>query len=210
MNEDKLYDLIARMTIKEHATSSKESVSWNAYREAERISDETVYPILMRIIEENHKNKAVRRAAYIIIGYSLRNIFNKEACIFLIQKLNEETDMQGVASILESLACIHIPEDIDMSLVIKCSQNDKWQIRHSALDALGSSSTHANREALLFFINQEDEKKYESEIIYANASLGKIGLKEDIPFLEKHIKSRKRDIRGSALFAIDRIKERVV
>jgi len=210
MNEDKLYDLIARMTIKEHATSSKESVSWNAYREAERISDETVYPILMRIIEENHKNKAVRRAAYIIIGYSLRNIFNKEACIFLIQKLNEETDMQGVASILESLACIHIPEDIDMSLVIKCSQNDKWQIRHSALDALGSSSTHANREALLFFINQEDEKKYESEIIYANASLGKIGLKEDIPFLEKHIKSRKRDIRGSALFAIDRIKEREV
>lgn len=210
MNEDKLYDLIARMTIKEHATSSKESVSWNAYREAERISDETVYPILMRIIEENHKNKAVRRAAYIIIGYSLRNIFNKEACIFLIQKLNEETDMQGVASILESLACIHIPEDIDMSLVIKCSKNDKWQIRHSALDALGSSSTHANREALLFFINQEDEKKYESEIIYANASLGKIGLKEDIPFLEKHIKSRKRDIRGSALFAIDRIKEREV
>ncbi len=210
MNEDKLYDLIARMTIKEHATSSKESVSWNAYREAERISDETVYPILMRIIEENHKNKAVRRAAYIIIGYSLRNIFNKEACIFLIQKLDEETDRQGVESILEGLSRIHIPEDIDMSLVIKCSQNDKWQIRHSALDALGSSATKANRNALLFFINQEDENKYKYEIIYANASLGKIGLKEDIPFLEKHIKSRKRDIRASALFAIDRIKEREV
>lgn len=210
MNEDELYDLIARMTIKEHATSSKESVSWNAYREAERISDETVYPILMRIIEENHKNKAVRRAAYVIIGYSLRNIFNKEACIFLIQKLDEETDRQGVESILEGLSRIHIPEDIDMSLVIKCSQNDKWQIRHSALDALGSSATKANRNALLFFINQEDENKYKYEIIYANASLGKIGLKEDIPFLEKHIKSRKRDIRASALFAIDRIKEREV
>ena len=210
MNEDKIYDLIARMTIKEHSTSSKESVSWNAYREAERISDETVYPILMRIIEENHKNKAIREAAYIIMGYSLRNIFNKEACIFLIQKLDEETYMQGVTSILESLACIHIPEDIDMSLVIKCSQNDKWQIRHSALSALGSSATHANRDALLYFINQEDEKKYEYEIIYANASLGKIGLKEDIPFLEKHIKSRKKNISDSALFAIDRIKEREV
>ena len=183
---------------------------WNAYREAERISDETVYPILMRIIEENHKNKADRRAAYVIIGYSLRNIFNKEACIFLIQKLEEETDRQGVESILEGLSRIHIPEDIDMSLVIKCSQNDKWQIRHSALDALGSSATKANRNALLFFINQEDENKYKYEIIYANASLGKIGLKEDIPFLEKHIKSRKRDIRASALFAIDRIKEREV
>ncbi len=210
MDEDKLYDLIARMTIKEHATNSKESVSWNAYREAERISDETVYPILKKIIEENHKNKAVREAAYVIIGYSLRNIFNKEACIFLIQRLDEETDKYVVACILDKLARIHIPEDIDMSLVIKCSQNDKWQIRHSALDALGSSATKANRNALLFFINQEDENKYKYEIIYANASLGKIGLKEDIPFLEKHIKSRKRDIRASALFAIDRIKEREV
>lgn len=210
MDEDKLYDLIARMTIKEQLTSSEESVSWNAYREAERISDETVYPILKKIIEENHKNKAVREAAYVIIGYSLRNIFNKEACIFLIQRLDEETDNYVVACILDKLARIHIPEDIDMSLVIKCSQNDKWLIRHSALNALGSSSTHANREALLFFINQEDEKKYEYEIIYANASLGSIGSKEDIPFLEKHVKSRKRDIRDSARFAIDRIKEREV
>ena len=210
MDEDKLYDLIARMTIKEQLTSSEESVSWNAYREAERISDETVYPILKKIIEENHKNKAVREAAYVIIGYSLRNIFNKEACIFLIQRLDEETDKYVVACILDKLARIHISEDIDMSLVIKCSQNDKWLIRHSALNALGSSSTHANREALLFFINQEDEKKYEYEIIYANASLGNIGSKEDIPFLEKHVKSRKRDIRDSARFAIDRIKEREV
>ena len=210
MDEDKLYDLIARMTIKEQLTSSEESVSWNAYREAERISDETVYPILKKIIEENHKNKAVRKAAYVIIGYSLRNIFNKEACIFLIQRLGEETDKYVVACILDKLARIHIPEDIDMSLVIKCSQNDKWLIRHSALNALGSSSTHANREALLFFINQEDEKKYEYEIIYANASLGSIGSKEDIPFLEKHVKSRKRDIRDSARFAIDIIKEREV
>lgn len=210
MDEDKLYDLIARMTIKEQLTSSEESVSWNACREAERISDETVYPILKKIIEENHKNKAVRKAAYVIIGYSLRNIFNKEACIFLIQRLDEETDKYVVACILDNLARIHIPEDIDMSLVIKCSQNDKWLIRHSALNALGSSSTHANREALLFFINQEDEKKYEYEIIYANASLGSIGSKEDIPFLEKHVKSRKKDIRDSARFAIDRIKEREV
>ena len=97
-----------------------------------------------------------------------------------------------------------------MSLVIKSSQNDKWQIRHSAINALGSSATRSNREALLFFINQEDEKKYENEIVYANASLGKIGLKSDIPFLEKHINSRKRDIRESALFAIEKINGRGV
>ncbi len=208
MDENRLYDLIGRMTIKEHVSSSEESVSWKAYREAEQISDENVYPILFKIIEENPKDKSLRRAAYIVIGYSLKNIFNKEACIFLIHKLGEETDKYILESILDGLARIYIPEDIDMSLVIKCSQNDKWQIRHSAINALGSSATKKNREALIFYINQEDEKKYDYEITYANASLGKIGLKEDIPFLEKHIKSRKRDIRESALFAICRINER--
>ena len=104
MSEDKLYNLISRMNIKEKATSSEESVSWNAYREAEQISDETVYPVLMKIIEENPKNKAVRNAAYIIIGYALRNIFNDEACIFLIQKLGKETDKKVIESILDCLA----------------------------------------------------------------------------------------------------------
>ena len=208
MSEDELYDLIAKMTTKENVASSAESVRWKAYREAEQISDETVYPILMKIVEENSKNKEVRKAAYTTIGYSLRNIFNKDACIFIIQKLGEETDKYIVSGILDRLACFHIPEDIDMSLVIKYSQSDKWQIRHSAINALGSSATGANREALLFYINQEDEKKYDYEIVYANAALGKIGLKTDIPFIEKHAKSRKRDIRDSALFAIEKIIER--
>ena len=208
MNEDKLYDLISRMITEEHVSSSEESVSWNAYREAEQISDETVYPILMKIVEENPKNKSVRAAAYTIIGYSLRNVFNEAACNFLIHRLGGETDKYVIGRILDRLAQLSIPDDIDMSLVIKCSQNDKWIIRHSAINALGSSATQANRDALLFFINQEDEKKYKYEITYANSSLGKIGLKTDIPSLEKHIKSRKRDVRDSALYAIERIKER--
>ena len=208
MNEKNIYDLISRMTLKEQVKSSEESLCWHAYREAEQISDESVYPVLKKIIEENPKNKKVRNAAYIIIGYCLRNVFNKEACVYLIQRLGEESDKYVVESICDGLAHICIPEDIDMSLVINYSHNDKWQIRHSAILALGSSATKANKDALLFFINQEDEKKYAYEITYANASLGKIGSKDDIPFLEKHIKSRKRDIRDSALFAIDRIKER--
>lgn len=208
VSEDYIYNLISRMTIREEVTSSEKSIRWHAYREAEKISDENVYPILAKIIEENHKNKETRSAAYTIIGYSLRKNFNKEACELLISKLGEETDKNVVSGILDRLACICIPEDIDMCLVIKCSQNDKWLIRHSAISALGSSATQANRDALLFYINQEDEKKYKYEITYANGALGQIGLKSDIPYLEKHIKSRKRDIRETAQYAIDRINER--
>ncbi len=44
------------------------------------------------------------------------------------------------------------------------------------------------------------------EMIYANASLGRIGNAEDIPLIEKHLHSRSPGIRESARFAIERIK----
>lgn len=210
MNEEQLYDLISRMTIKEKVLSSDESVSWHAHREAEKITDESLFPVLMKIVDDNRqkKNKDIRNAAYFIIGVMLRNSFNKEACSFLIQQLRTETDKYVIESILDRLAAVSIPEEIDISLIIECSKNDKWQIRQSALNALGSSSTKESKEALSYYLNQEDEKKYEYEIVYSNASLGKIGTKKDIPLLQKHASSRKRDIRESAKFAIDSINNR--
>lgn len=211
MDEEQLYELISRMTIKEKVLSSDESVSWHAYREADKITDESLYPVLMKIVDDNRqkKNKDIRNAAYYIIGVMLCNSFNKDACSFLIQQLRTENDKYVVETILDRLAAVSIPEDIDISLIIECSKNEKWQIRQSALCALGSSATKESKEALIYYINQEDEKKYECEIIYSNASLGKIGTKEDIPILQKHAGSRKRDIRESAKFAIDRISRRV-
>lgn len=58
----------------------------------------------------------------------------------------------------------------------------------------------------MYYINQDDEKKYKYEIIYANSSLSKIEIREDIKFLEKHINSRIPDIRYSARLAIENIK----
>lgn len=210
MNEEQLHELIGRMTVKERVVSSDESISWHAYREAEKISDASVFPLLMKIVEDNRqkKQKDIRAAAYFIMGKVLLRTFSREACEFLIRQLEKETDRNILSKILDLIEDLKLPTDVDISLIIACTKHDKWDVRHSAIRALGASNTTESKEVLAYFLNQEDENKYNYEIIYANAALGEIGTKEDIPLLEKHMNSRKRDMRDSARFAIQRIIER--
>jgi len=53
------------------------------------------------------------------------------------------------------------------------------------------------------------KKKYKYEIAYANACLNKIGLQENIAYLEKHADSKIRDIKISAKLAIESIMSRM-
>lgn len=210
MNKEQIILLIERMNTVENVRESSDSISWKAHREAETLDDASLYPLLQEIICENSKpkEKKNRGAAYFIIGKLLINSFHKAACEFFIAQLMVETDKYIIASMLERMADIEIPSDICIEPLVYHSRNEKWLIRHSAICALGSSRTEMSKAALAFYLNQEDEKAYKQEIIYANASLGRIGELSDIPLLEKHILSRSRDIKISAQFAIDRIRKR--
>ena len=205
-----MHELIGRMTVKERAVSSDESISWHAHREAEKISDASVFPLLMKIVEDNRqkKQKDIRDAAYFIMGKVLLRTFSREACEFLIRQLEKETDRYILSEILDLIKDLKLPADVDISLIIACTKHEKWDVRHSAIRALGASNTAESKEALAYFLNQEDENKYNYEITYANAALGRIGTKEDIPLLEKHMNSRKHDMRDSARFAIQKIIDR--
>ncbi|WP_367864441.1 hypothetical protein [Pedobacter sp. WC2423] len=44
------------------------------------------------------------------------------------------------------------------------------------------------------------------DLTYANATLNTMGTPRAIPSLEKHLKSRKKDVKDSARYAIDEIK----
>ena len=210
LNEDQLKDLIKRMCNEDDC--SENSISWQAYREAEKLSNKSFLPLLYNTIIENQKNtkrdKTIRKAVYSIIGYILKNSFDEEACRFLVDRLDVETDKYILSHILGYLTWLDIPLNIDIEPIIRLSKSDKWLIRHSAIQALGSSSTIKSKEALYFYLNQIDEKKYELDIIYANVALGKMGNLDDIPVLEKHLTSRVSDIRDSASYAIESIKER--
>ena len=209
-NEEQLKDLIKRMCNEDDC--SENSISWQAYREAEKLSNKSFLPLLYNTIIENQKNtkrdKTIRKSVYFIISSILKNSSDEIGCKFLIDRLDVETDKYILEHLLGYLTWVDIPWNIDIEPVVRLSKSDNRLIRHSAIQALGSSATVKSKEAIYFYLNQTDEKKYENDIIYANVALGRIGKSEDIPVLEQHLSSRIADIRDSSLYAIDRIKER--
>ena len=139
----------------------------------------------------------------------LKKKYDAEVCAFLLSALTFEQDKYILSAILDAFVWMESASDLDPGIIIELSKHEKWLIRHSAINALGSFPKEKSKEALYFYLMQEDEKAYRNEIIYANASLGKIGNETDIPVLERHIRSRSRDIKESAKFAIGSIRERI-
>jgi HEAT repeat protein len=90
----------------------------------------------------------------------------------------------------------------DLAPLIRATKNARWQIRHSAIQSLNNSEDRI-AETTLIEILEHSADPY--DLIYANATLNKIGTVAAIPFLERHLKSRKRDVRDSARHAIDEI-----
>lgn len=210
MTKDEICSLLNRMCTTENVKSSAESISWQAHREAERIADPSVFPILHQIITERNgvRDKKLRRAAYFVLGKVLKNVFDEEYLSFFIKQLRVESDKQLISAILDRLCDIDIPPALDIGPIIAHAKSQNKQVRRSAICALGSSSAPESIEALKYYLLQTDEKEYGYEIIYANAALGKVGCASDIYYLQRHVDSRKSDIRESARFAIEKIKTR--
>ena len=210
VNEDQLKDLIKRMCNEDDCREG--SISWQARREAEKLSNKSFLPLLYNTIIENQKNtkrdKTIRISGYFIISSILKNSSDEFGCEFLIDRLNVETDKYILEHILGYLTLVDIPCSVDIEPIVHLSKSDMWLIRYSAIQALGSSATVKSKEALYFYLNQTDEKKYKFEIIYANVAIGRIGKSEDIPVLEQHLSSKIADVRDSSLYAIESIKER--
>ncbi len=125
-----------------------------------KINDISVFDILIKIIKENQqkKNKNIRNAAYYTIGTVLKHNFSDEVCQFLIHQLEKEEDKNIISNILSLLSNIVIPYYIDIRIIATLTKHDKWKIRNNAIIALGSSASKISREALLYYINQDDEK----------------------------------------------------
>ncbi len=210
MLEEYLYKLVEKMTVKEKVSSSDESVSFKAHREAEKIDDKNALEILKTMIISHSlkKDKEFRNACYFIYGKLLIKFPVYDYLSFYIEQIKKEDDKYMLTAMLDSLYQIEIPEGISPNAVITLADNEKWQIRYSAILALGSFHNEKCREKLREFISKDDEKKFKEEIIYANAAMGKCGEKNDIPYLKRHENSRVRDIRISATVAIEKIIER--
>ena len=208
--EEYLLDLIERMNSARPAKPPKQSISWHAHREAEKLANPAFYPLLDAIITsaDEEANEGIRKRAYTIMGRLLKNCFEKPYVDFLLQRLLVETDRDIQVAIMDALSDIEVTDDLDASSLIAFANHPAWQLRFAALCALGSFSSHESKTALYDFL-ERDRKRFKDEIIYAIASLGRIGTADDIPALEKFLEVRIQDMKIAAEFAISRIKERV-
>lgn len=210
MTKDELHKLLEEMTPSGGLVDSAEDPSWFAHRKAERLDDAQLFSLLRELIGECRKKEdtEIRRNAYFVMTRLLRRKMDPEYCQFLMDCLETEQNRYVIDAMLTGIGWLKIPAEVRIEPIIGCSRSEKSLIRHSAIYALRASDTEISREAVRYWVRQEDEKKYKYELIYAQAALGEIGEEADIALLEKHISSRIRDIRDSAKYAVGNIRKR--
>ena len=204
-----LIDIIDRMLDtsdqnKEAGYDSSKTISWKALREAENVENTSYIPQLITFID-NEKDKKKRDRSYFLLGHIAKNTSDLKALDYLIYRIQKETDKYIIASLLDRIAAIKKPIGTDLQPLIQATKSDKWLIRHSAIQSLKNSLDSVAETALIEILNDSDDPY---DLVYTNATINTIGTPRAIPFLEKHLKSRKRDVKNSAKYAIEEIKKR--
>ena len=184
---------------------SSTTISWKATREAEKITEDFYIQDLIYFIEKE-KNKKKRDKAYFILSKIAKNIDNLEATKFLIDRIEKETDKYILMAMLDRIADLNKPNGIDLANIIKATENEKWQIRHSAIGALKKTNDEIVEITLLNILNSTNDKH---NIIYCISTLYNVGTIKAIPHLEQHLTSRTRDIKNGAEYAINEINNRI-
>lgn len=189
---------------KEVGYDSSKTISWKALREAENVENPAYILQLITFID-NEKDKKKRDSSYFLLGHIAKNTSDLKALEYLIFRIQKETDKYIIASLLDRIAAIKKPMGTDLQPLIQATKSDKWLIRHSAIQSLKNALDSIAETALIEILNDSDDPY---DLVYTNATINTIGTLRAIPFLEKHLKSRKRDVKDSAKYAIEEIKKR--
>jgi HEAT repeat protein len=149
--------------------------------------------------------KAERAAAYFIIGKIGKNLRSVECASVLIAHIAPETDKYALAGLLDRLADIPKPANVDVAPVYRLLRDKRWLVRHAAIRSLINTASPEAEDRLLEVLRDSDDPH---DAIYCHATLNRIGTAKALPALEVGLKSRKRDVKLSARAAIDAIAAR--
>lgn len=197
-------ELISRMCVEEPRVNSSESISWHAHREAEQLND-TALLEEMAIYLSKKRTKAERSASYFVIGKIGRNTKSIEAYKALISHISTETDKYAISTALRMIADLSLNENEDIRPLISLLNDPRWLVRQSAIEALRSSKA-LNAELSLIALLQSTTN--DADKVYCHSTLSVIGTERSLNAIEESVKSRKRDVKSSAVFALEKIRER--
>lgn len=199
--QQELLELIQQMAAQKDVVSSGDSISWQAHREAELLSDITLVDELDAYLGQKPK-KEHRAAAYFIIGKIGKNCLSEACASRLIEYSSKEPDKYALASLLERLADIPKPEGVDVTPLFPFLKDKRWLVRHSAIQSLKHCASAEAEDKLLEILATTSDPY---DVIYCHATLNQIGTRKAVPALTQNLKSRKRDVKVSAQAAIEAI-----
>jgi HEAT repeat protein len=200
-----LADLIARMATPEHrCTNSDDSISWKAYREAEMLDDPSLADELAEYLR-HEPNRGLRTHAYFILGKLGQKVRGRDCASILLSHLSAESNKYVLSVLLDALGGVRKPADLDLVPVFRLLEDDRWLVRHSAIQALRHTNSPVVEGQLLHLLEATSDPY---DMTYCHSTLNEIGSAKAIPLLEKNLKSRKVDVKMSAKFAIEAIKAR--
>src|SRR5664279_3660879 len=133
-----LANLIERMAISEPGVKSSASASWHAHREAEMVTDLSVLPELFVFLDSNPRPH-LRAAAYFLIGKIGKNSGHADCAAALAARAALEKDKYALSGLLDRLADLSKPFQIDLSPVFALLRDSRWLVRHSAIASLENS-----------------------------------------------------------------------
>jgi HEAT repeat protein len=199
-----LQQLLDRFCDNSQKEGSTQTVAWHAHREAEVIIDRSVVDELVtRLTSE--PDREVRRNVYFVIGKVGKNLSDPSCARILIDRLGHEDNKYVLSAMLNVLADIPKPNEVDLSPVFAFLKDKRWLVRHSAIKALENAQSVAAEERLIEHLS-DTQDPYDQ--VYCNATLNSMGSPRAIPAIAANLKSRKRDVRDSARFAINAIQSR--
>lgn len=201
-----IHDLLRRLTQQngQEITSSVDSVSFNAHREAEKIADEAILSKAKAAVV-HEKDKKKRDSLYYVIGKVALNLSHSDTSDFLIQQIKRETDKYVLGALLDRIADLPKPKGTDLQPILDHLEDSRCLVRHSAIQALKQTFSHDAELALMGLLERATDPY---DITYANATLNQIGSLRSVPTIERHLSSRKRDVKLSAQLAIQAIRKR--
>lgn len=202
---DRLADLIERMTVREAVTSSDDSISWHAHREAEQLEDASMIDELVAYLGQK-RTSVQRSAAYFIIGKIGKNSQRRECTEHLLAYASREQDKYALSSLLDRLADLPKPEGLDITPVFTLLADKRWLVRHAAIQALRGSASPEAEDRVLEVLSKAPGP---FDAVHCHVTLGAIGTAKSLPALAVGSASRKREVKQTASAATIAIEKRI-
>ena len=217
--EGRLDDLLHRMgdpEVGEEAlwTSSEDSRSWRAHREAEArgLRQEACLAAAGRLASAHpgRRWRDYRQAAYVLMGHLLPRRASEAHVSLYLGRLAEETDREVLMCLLDGMEDVPAPAGEDPSAVVRMAREGRGQLAMCATAALGSFDCDEARAELRRRASEPVGDRNVYVVERAVEGLGKVGLAGDLALVEGVAKTRRRDLRIVARRAADFIRNRAL